>query len=175
MTKHVVRALGMSLRQELALDDTDDIHVCTVLPASIDTPLFQQAANYTGRTVRALQPTYPAAQVARAIVSLAEKPRREVTVGAAGRLARWQMKVMPGVTERLGATLVDRQHFEQMPAAPTAGNLFRPMPDYARVSGGWTPSENGRLPIAALLGLLAVPVTLLWKRRARGRTLRRSS
>lgn len=169
MSKHAVRALGMCLRQELALDDAPNIHVCTVLPASIDTPLFQQAANHTGRNVQPLPPVYPAEQVAAAIVKLATRPRREVTVGTAGRLAQIQMTLMPGLTERIAATLVERQHLGHWPAEPTAGNLFAPAPGSGRVSGGWATSEDHGLPKAALLsalGLLAMPAALLWKRRA---------
>ncbi|HET6518579.1 MAG TPA: SDR family NAD(P)-dependent oxidoreductase, partial [Geminicoccaceae bacterium] len=50
MTKAAIRVFGECLRQELL--DAPDIHVCTVLPASSDTPLFQHGANYTGRRRR---------------------------------------------------------------------------------------------------------------------------
>jgi NAD(P)-dependent dehydrogenase (short-subunit alcohol dehydrogenase family) len=170
MSKHAVRALGMCLRQELALDDAENIHVCTVLPASIDTPLFQQAGNYTRRNVQPMSPVYPAEHVANAIVSLTRHPRREVTVGAAGQLARWQMKVLPGLTERLAAMLVERSHLGSMPVPPSAGNLYQPSPDPGAISGGWRSSPDGAVPNAALVGALALPAFLLW-RRARERTV----
>src|SRR5437773_4760580 len=83
-SKHAVRALGMCLRQENANDK--DIHICTVMPASIDTPIFQHAANYTGRAIRPIPPVYKAELVARTIVRLTVHPRREVVVGRSGRL-----------------------------------------------------------------------------------------
>jgi NAD(P)-dependent dehydrogenase (short-subunit alcohol dehydrogenase family) len=43
-SKFGIVGLSESLRMEL--QDAPDIHVCTVLPASIDTPLFQHAANF---------------------------------------------------------------------------------------------------------------------------------
>lgn len=58
-TKYAVRGFFECVRMELALDDAPDIHVCTVFPASIDTPLFQQGANYSGRDVKPLSPVYP--------------------------------------------------------------------------------------------------------------------
>jgi NAD(P)-dependent dehydrogenase (short-subunit alcohol dehydrogenase family) len=45
VAKQGIRGLGMSLRQELALSGAKDIHVCTVMPATIDTPFFQHAAS----------------------------------------------------------------------------------------------------------------------------------
>ena len=58
MSKFAIRGLSECLRQEVR--DVRHIHVCTVLPASIDTPLFQHAANYSGRAVKALTPIYSA-------------------------------------------------------------------------------------------------------------------
>jgi short-subunit dehydrogenase len=85
LTKHAVRALGMSLRQELLLEHASDIYVCTVMPASTDTPLFQHAANYTGRPIRPMPPVYSAAFVADTIARVAEHPVREVIVGRPSR------------------------------------------------------------------------------------------
>jgi NAD(P)-dependent dehydrogenase (short-subunit alcohol dehydrogenase family) len=51
-----VRGFSEALRQELA--DLADVHVCTVSPSPIDTPIFASAANYSGRTVKAPPPTF---------------------------------------------------------------------------------------------------------------------
>src|SRR5690606_29177399 len=98
-----IRALGDCLRMELNLDDAAHIHVCTAMPASIDTPLFQHAANYTGRVPKAMDPTHSAETVAKGIVRLAEKPRREVVLGKTGLLMSALAKLMPGLYERRGA------------------------------------------------------------------------
>src|SRR5215218_9710817 len=82
-SKFAVRGFSEALRQELG--DLPDVHVCTVSPSPIDTPIFASAANYTGRAVKAPPPTYPPEQVARAIVASALHPRRERFVGGAGR------------------------------------------------------------------------------------------
>src|SRR3954447_9666541 len=50
-SKWAVRGLSAALRQEY-LDDGVD--VCTILPAAIDTPLFQHAGNYTGWEMKAI-------------------------------------------------------------------------------------------------------------------------
>ena len=108
-----------------------------VLPASIDTPLFQHAANFTGRSVRPIRPVYAPEEVARAIVGLVDRPRREIVVGRAGRALAMLRAIAPGFTERLLARQVERQHFRDVPAPPTWGNLHQPLPDLARTTGGW--------------------------------------
>ncbi|MBX9392053.1 SDR family NAD(P)-dependent oxidoreductase [Streptomyces sp. TRM72054] len=138
MSKHAVRALGASLRQELRIaGEAGRIHVCTVLPASIDTPLFQHAANYTGRKVVAMPPVYSAERVAHAIVDVVRVPRREVVVGPMGRAIALQSRTVPGWMERAAARQVDRAHLTEDPAPATHGNLHVPAPGTGSVGGGW--------------------------------------
>ncbi len=166
IAKHGVLALGESLRQELALDGTKTIHVTTLLPATIDTPFFEHAANYSGRKVKAMPPVYPAEQVAKAIVeqATAKKPRREVHVGNAGRLMTGQFLMSPAAAERAMATMVDRQHLAKEPAPATSGSVLRPMASGTGVSGGWKGAEQTRLRQALALGLAVVPGVLAWRR-----------
>ncbi len=138
MSKAAVRVLGASLRQELRLDGATGVKVCTVLPATIDTPFFEHTANFTGRKAKAMPPVYSAERVARTIVDLVRLPRREVIVGPMGRNLVLQAKLAPGLTERLMAVQVDRAHlYRSRPAPATHGNLFEPAPGTGSVSGGW--------------------------------------
>ena len=169
ISKFGVRALGESLRQELILDGAKDIHVCTVMPASIDTPFFQHAANYTGRAAKALNPVYDAERVAKTMVRCAKRPKREVVVGNAGRLLGLQHTLSLGLYERVAARMIDRDHFQDRTAPQDAGSLFEPMLVGTGVSGGW--KSNGKSPIvrAALVGAaVAVPALLGWRRLRRG-------
>jgi len=149
MSKHAVKALGMVVRQELALEHQRHVHVCTVMPATIDTPFFQHAANHTGRPVKAMPPVYSAERVARTIVHCAQAPRREVYVGNAGRMLGYQYKVAPRFTEWLAALMTDQGHLGHEPAEDTSGNLFAPMDDPNRVDGGWNGARNTTLRRAA--------------------------
>jgi NAD(P)-dependent dehydrogenase (short-subunit alcohol dehydrogenase family) len=176
-SKQAVRGFSMSLRQELALDDTADIHVCTVMPATIDTPIYQHAANFAGRVVKAMPPVYPAERVARAIMRCAERPRRETFVGTVAHLLDAQSFVLPGFTERFLALFTDKQLFHRgRSAAPTSGNLFAPMAESAHVSGGWQ-SHSPRDHLLTNLGLAArVALTGVgaWRRPSAGRVHARS-
>lgn len=143
ISKAGARMLGTCLRQELA--GQKKIHVCTLLPAVIDTPLFQHAANYAGLVVKPVPPVYDAHKVAKAIVGLARRPQRELIVGGAGRLMALQAQLAPGLTERLGVIAVRALHFEDTPAPPTDGNLLAPMPEGTSVSGGYRRKGFARL------------------------------
>jgi NAD(P)-dependent dehydrogenase (short-subunit alcohol dehydrogenase family) len=158
-SKWAIRGLSETLRMEVALDQAKNINVCTVLPASIDTPLFQNAANFTGRAPRAMDPVYDAEKVASAIFDLVQHPKREVYVGSFGRAAAFQHLIARGLTEEMIARAVDQNHFQDRPADPSMGNLFEPLPQYASVSGEWkvtTPVAKRRfaLPVAAVAASL---------------------
>jgi short-subunit dehydrogenase len=138
MSKHAVRALGGCLRQELMLEGQEHIHVCTVMPSPIDTPIFERAANHTGRQVKAFPPVYPVERAAATIVRVAEEPRREVIVGGAGRLFALFYALAPAAAEAIMAVQADREHlYRDRPAPRSSGNLHRPMAVGTTPSGGW--------------------------------------
>jgi short-subunit dehydrogenase len=158
-SKFGIIGLSESLRMEL--QDAPDIHVCTVLPASIDTPLFQHAANFTGKAVKPLEPIYSAEQVARAIVDLARRPRREIVVGTAGKIGALLHTLAPGVTARLFAQQVEKHHLQDKPAPESPGNVFQPMEAYESVSGGWRmASSRGKYVGRAIAGVAALGLGL---------------
>jgi NAD(P)-dependent dehydrogenase (short-subunit alcohol dehydrogenase family) len=142
-SKYAIRGLTESLRQELR--DAPDIELCTVLPGPIDTPLFQHAANRTGVVVKPPEPTVDATRVAASIVKLVRRPRREVAIGANTRLGLVGNRLAPGLTERLGAPLMEASHFvDEEHAPPSAGNVFEPVDFGTEVSGGWKPARAGK-------------------------------
>ncbi|MFC7704627.1 SDR family oxidoreductase [Plastorhodobacter daqingensis] len=153
-SKHAIRGLGESLRMELM--DAPDIHVCTVMPATIDTPLFHHAANYTGRGAKGMEPIYPAELCAATIVQMAERPMREVFVGNSGRMLARIHAVAPGLTERLMARMVERNHLRDTPAPHSPGNILAPMAEWTGVSGNWRNEASDGRSGALRLGLLGL-------------------
>jgi NAD(P)-dependent dehydrogenase (short-subunit alcohol dehydrogenase family) len=139
-SKFAVRALSDCTRQEV--EELPDLHVCTVLPGPVDTPLFEHGANHTGREVQPLSPTIDANRVADAIVRCAVHPRREVAVGATPKLSVAAAKLAPGLTDRVAGHLVERDHFKHEPAPARSGNLFEPFEGTGAVSGGWSRVGN---------------------------------
>lgn len=164
-SKWAVRGLSEALRMEVM--DQPGIQVCAVLPPSIDTPLFQHAANYAGRAVQPIPPVYSPEQVAETIVAVARRPVRETFIGM-GRLTAMAHAVAPGATERLMSRAASRHHFQQRPSGPYQGNLYTPQAD--SVHGGWgsesSNSHTGRNAALVAAGLaVAVPLGVYaWRR-----------
>ncbi|MCU1545974.1 MAG: short-chain dehydrogenase [Homoserinimonas sp.] len=171
MSKAAVRALSVSLRQELHLQKRKRIKVVTVMPATIDTPFFRHSANYTGRKVVAMPPVYPADKVARAIVKLARKPRSEVVVGPAGKALVRQHRKTSTVVERQMALQTENMHLSHRNhVEDNEGTLYVPASSSeAEVTGGWGGrkrlAKRRALTCALLLGgvLLAKKVALASK------------
>lgn len=171
MSKSAVRALSASLRGELMLERLPEVRVCTVLPGTVDTPLFDEAANRTGRGVRPMPPVNTPQRIAKAIVRTVRSPRREVRVGAGSHLVAMMSERAQGLTERLMARKADRQHFSRRRAAEdTEGNLYEPSErtEDGKVTGGWggrrRTAQRG-LAMAAAAGLAGA--LLLRSRRRR--------
>lgn len=137
-SKYAIRGLSESLRMELQVEGlANAIHVCTVLPASTDTNLYQNAANYMRREVQAIEPVYDAAYVAKQIVRLAEQPRREVIIGPAGRAMAMEFSLMPRLYEQLVGRFINLNNFNNQPTGETKGNLYRPVETNRGIEGGW--------------------------------------
>ncbi|MEU5883061.1 SDR family oxidoreductase [Spirillospora sp. NPDC047279] len=138
MAKAAVTAMSASLRQELRLAGERKVKVCTVLPATVDTPFFQHAANYTGRRVVAMPPVYPPAQVADTILGLVRNPKDEVVVGGAARAMRREARRHPQTAERAMARQADRAHLSRDEHAPAmSGSLHVTSSGLGEVEGGW--------------------------------------
>lgn len=153
--KHGVRGLSNTVRQELRAAGDHTISVCTVLPASIDTPFFRHAANHTGRELRPPPPVYPPEVAARTIVRAIQRPTREAYAGAAARALEFQWRMAPALTERLLRMYAARSQFGPSPAAPTTGALFAEGTADARQDGGWHGRRRRAVRATAALGLAA--------------------
>ncbi|MFF6783120.1 SDR family oxidoreductase [Streptomyces sp. NPDC012510] len=169
MSKHAVQGLGSSLRQQLRVEGVKGIRVCTVMPATIDTPHFEQAANFTGRKVVAMPPVYSPERVARAVVDLARHPHREVVVGPAGRALVRQARRTPALAERVMARQTDRTHLSHTEDAPaTHGALHVPAPGEGAVHGGWGGRRRTAMRRTAVAALVGAGVTAAGRRISRG-------
>jgi short-subunit dehydrogenase len=155
-SKYAVRGLCASLRMEMQIDGERDIHICHVMPSAIDTPLFQHAANYSGRAAKALDPVYDARTAAQVIADLVEHPRAEQTIGRAASALMAQYTATPRVYERRLARILGRNQLAREPAPPTDGNLFAPSSLHA-IDGGWR--ERGTLTAFARRWPAAVAAT----------------
>ncbi|GAA0802653.1 SDR family oxidoreductase [Spirilliplanes yamanashiensis] len=165
--KHGVRGLSDTVRQELRVSGHREVSVCTVLPATIDTPFFRTAANHTGRALRPPPPVYPPELVARAIARLLTHPRREVYAGRAAALLGASWRLLPGVTERVLGAYAARAQFRRGTAPVSSGNLFEPRAQ-AEPNGRWG-ARRHPLRTTAAVGVAAGAAAALARRRVRQR------
>jgi short-subunit dehydrogenase len=137
-TKAAVLSLGRTLNEELRLAGLrGPIEVATVMPWAADTPFFDHAANYTGRTAR-MPAMDPAEKVVDYIVHASVDPSEEVPAGWKARGAIWSHHIAPDLTERVSANIAHKSQMENAPAGqpPTKGSLYQPMPGGTGVDGG---------------------------------------
>jgi short-subunit dehydrogenase len=133
ISKFGLHGLSEVLRTELA--DEPDIHVCTLYPYTVDTQHFQAGANAIGRNAYSLPPVQNPEAVARAILELAERPRREVHVPRIAVLGVVLHRLLPTTVERLLLHTLRRWHFGEDTERASDGNLYRPDRSPAAVHG----------------------------------------
>ncbi|HEU5451587.1 MAG TPA: SDR family oxidoreductase [Terriglobales bacterium] len=156
--KHAVRGLGMALRQDLQVEGFDNVHVCTIMPTSHDTPFFDHAGNYTGKPVKPTKPFYDPQQVIETIVRLAVEPEPEVMVGTSAKVASVAGKFMPSLLEKRMAKKVKKEHYSQREeVGDSSGAVMEPMSEGRDVRAGWEQREGGSGAWKwAMLGLVPV-------------------
>lgn len=168
-TKFGLRGLSQSLRGELL---GTDVHICTIFPGPVDTPLYRYAGNYTGSTVGPSGRILPADKVARAIVSCAERPRREIVVGSSVRALETLHALSPALYERTIVRIIEKGFLRDEPEETSPGNLFEPDPHWTSTDGGFN-EEAKRTVIqvarrnasrAAVAGPLVLGAALLGRR-----------
>ncbi|MFU8852426.1 SDR family oxidoreductase [Micromonospora sp. SL1-18] len=152
-TKHGIRGLADTVRQELRVTGRNHISLCTVLPAALDTPFFRRAANHSRRGLTPPPPVYPPEVVAETIVRLLRRPRREAYAGGAARLVGLQWRLAPALVERLLGWYTARTRFGPGVRLGATGNVFAP-DAAAEPTGGWH-GRRRRLVRMAAFGLAA--------------------
>lgn len=136
-SKHGIKGFTEALRMELKHAGRPT-EVVLVLPSSINTPLFTHARSKIGAKPQPVPPIYEPSVVAQAIVAVAEKPRRDVVVGGAGKMLTLLERISPALGDWY--MLRNGKIFKQQRTdEPDDGrdNLFEPMPDTDRTTGSF--------------------------------------
>lgn len=145
-SKHGIRGLDISIRQELEANKEDDrIHVCTIMPTSMDTPFFEHAGQHTGHRVQPIGPVYDPKLVIDAIIRVAMHPQDEVMVGRSAKAASFLGKVLPSLLERAMASKTQKNIYSKSrKESPSTGSVYEPMDEGESVRGGWLNEEGER-------------------------------
>lgn len=163
-TKFAQRGLSQALRGEVL---GTGIHVCTIMPGPVDTPLYRYAANYSGKEIGPSGRIIPPEKIARAIVSCAERPRREVVVGNSVRMLHTLHALSPALYERAIDPVVNKGFLRDEPGRSRPGNLFEPDPEWTGTDGGFNYETKRRAAriarrAATAAGAALAPALLGW-------------
>ncbi len=185
--KHALQGFLESLWSELA-HDGGAVTVSAVHIPAVNTPQFDWARTKTGRLPRPVAPVYQPEAIARHILDVIDRPRREVWVGWTTPLVIGADMLAPGALDRyLGATAIDGQARDRRPPPDRPDNLFDPVEGLHRTHGGFdresrdtamgVPAAAARLAGIGAATLLAAGLTaggmLLTRPRPRARSLGR--
>lgn len=155
VSKFGVRAFSESLQQAMRLQRaTRDIRVCTILPQSVDTPIFRHAANYTGHRIKPVPPVVDPQRVVHAILRSVERPRLQRTVGGVGRMLEFGHAVAPALFGRLVPVVMNIAALGRKPVGESPGNVFEPMPEWNEQEGDWR-NKHLRIGLAAVAATAA--------------------
>jgi len=130
-SKNAITHFTKSLRTELRKESY--IKICLVYPQAVDTPIYKNAANYTGKDLRAPPPSISPKEAAEEIITLIDNPKDDLYVGGSAylidRLKYIPEKLFPGVSKFFKFT-----HLTENEAEPTTGNIYTPSSTQAEIS-----------------------------------------
>lgn len=146
--------LGFTQVTRQEMHDVPGVAVCAVLPGSIDTPIFRHAADYLGRQVKPVPPVSSPWRVARAVVHLARRPRRQVQVGQLQHLVSIGHALLPRAYGDLAPGVMRFVAVGRGSRQMHAGTVFEPDPSSDAIVGDWrNPRLRAATAAAAVLGV----------------------
>jgi short-subunit dehydrogenase len=141
MGAYVVGKWGQAgLLRVLQLETRDEpqILVSSVSPGGVNTPIYSQAANVTGRSARPPLPVDSPEKVAQAILSCVDRRRARVSVGPANPMIVAGFRLLPRVYDALVTPLLHLASLtKRPPSEPSTGNVLRPLPAGEAEHGRW--------------------------------------
>jgi NAD(P)-dependent dehydrogenase (short-subunit alcohol dehydrogenase family) len=136
-SKHGIDGFLDTLRTEVRREKLP-VSVTNVLPATINTPLFDQAWTKIGVKPVAPPPIYQPDVVVDAIVFAAENPVRDLIVGGAAKALILGQKLAPRLVDALMVRVGFEAHDTGQPKpADAPNNLFAPLDDYNTARDGF--------------------------------------
>ncbi|MDP4332192.1 SDR family NAD(P)-dependent oxidoreductase [Curtobacterium sp. A7_M15] len=151
-SKHAALGLVDVLGDEFA---GTGIRFAALLPSTIDTPIYQNGANYTGKTSHPLPPTVSVERAGRAVVKTALHPKRYRFVGRIQASLVPLQYALPGLFHRITKPMVQTFALRGK-GAPTDGNLWTPADAGNATNGGWVAKRRRVTRSVTWLGAIAV-------------------
>lgn len=157
-SKQAIRGFLEVLRVELE-EEGLPVSVTNIMPASINTPLYDRAVTRLGVKPRPVPPVYQPQVVVDALLYAAENPVREIVVGGAGKGLSLIQRLSPRLADRFLIRYAYSGQYSDVPKRSDApSNLFHHIEGYDRVEGSYS---NEALPVGLTTGPRLSPVVLL--------------
>ena len=122
-SKHAIKGFTDALRMELEKGGAP-VAVVLIKPSSINTPYTHHAKNLMQEEPSLPPPIYAPEVVAEAVLECAEHPRRDVIVGAGGKLLASLGRVAPRLMDRVMESTFFRQQRSGEPSDPDAHRIL---------------------------------------------------
>lgn len=138
-SKHGIHGFLQVLRVELAHENIP-VSVTEILPAAINTPIYQKGRNKMPFKMRPVPPIYHPQIVADAILYAAENPVRDLVAGAAGLGVVYAERISPHVADLFSETVgfIGQDGGEKVSDEQSKDNLFEPVSGYDTVEGNFS-------------------------------------
>lgn len=134
-SKQGLDGLADTLRMELRYTRIP-VSVTTILPSSMNTPLFEKARTKIGFEPHPVPPVYDSRMVAQAILYATQHPVRELIVGDAGHMMSFAHRVAPGLASSiLASRSFQSQRTDIEKSAQAPDNLYQHIAGHDRVQG----------------------------------------
>jgi NAD(P)-dependent dehydrogenase (short-subunit alcohol dehydrogenase family) len=129
--------LGLVRTLQLETRDEPGISISIVQPGGVNTPIYSQAASWTGHTGRPPLPVYSPFRVARRVLSTLDRPRRVVQAGVLNHVITAGFRLVPGLFDVLVGPLLQQLAVSKDETPPTAGNVLESKPAGNATEGRW--------------------------------------
>ncbi len=149
-SKHGINGFVQALRVELAHDKVP-VSVSQILPAAINTPIYDKGRNKTPFKPRPVPPIYHPQIVSDAILYAAENSVTDLIAGGAGVGVVWAERFSPRfaewLTEKIGFI---GQKTDEKIDGEYAGSLFEPVENFDTIEGRFSDEQLKSDPITWL-------------------------
>ncbi|SFB76915.1 Short-chain dehydrogenase [Nocardioides terrae] len=130
-------AYGLARVLQIEARTSPDVHVSVVSPGSVNTPIYDQAASYSGHGGTPPPPIVSADRVAARCVDAIDRPRRDRNVGIFNAVMVAGYRLAPPLFDRMVSPLLTTFGLGRAEVAPNPGNVLVPNADGEAVAGRW--------------------------------------
>lgn len=150
-SKHGVHGFLQVLRVELAHENLP-ISVTEILPAAINTPIYEKGRNKMPFKMRPVVPIYHPQIVADAILYAAENPVRELVAGGAGLGVIYAERISPTAADFFSETVgfIGQDGGAKTSPEQFKDSLFEPISGYDTVEGNFSDEQLMSDPLTYL-------------------------